>query len=248
MQVVLRVSLFVMFCVEMQQLQVERETRQQLAQIIRILEKPAGAWFEGWCKNQHVLPIHFFNSISDRCQEMFLPGLKIWDELKLELLHLRRDALRPGTHTHTRTRNTSNWCLRRKFFLARGAASHVCSKVFRPTACFLAMWQLEMTGDDQWSHVVPQWGFNLWGRRSTRIRMTSLRCGPFDQLNQLKDKVCSSSLKIAVNFALPKKRLEFGVLQSNENLVSKVALRPLTNPKIQTDHRVHGLHTKFGQN
>ena len=94
---------------------------------------------------------------------------------------------------HTHTRNTSNWCLWRKFFLARGAASYGCSKVFRRAARFLAMWQLEMTGDDQWSHVVPQWGFNLWGRRSTGIRMTSLRCGPFDQLNQLKDKVCSSS-------------------------------------------------------
>ena len=29
---------------------------------------------------------------------MFLPGLKVWIELKLELLQLRQDALRTGTH------------------------------------------------------------------------------------------------------------------------------------------------------
>lgn len=29
---------------------------------------------------------------------MFLPGLKVWDELKLELLQLRQNALRTGTH------------------------------------------------------------------------------------------------------------------------------------------------------
>ena len=99
MQVVPRVSFFfVMFCLEMQQLQAGRESQGEPSQIAAILFQPAGAWFEGWCKNQDVLHIHFFNSVADRCQEMFLPGLKVWDELKLELLQLRKNALRTGTH------------------------------------------------------------------------------------------------------------------------------------------------------
>ena len=103
MQVVLRVFFFhvLLRVLEMQQLQVEKEAGEQSSQIANILIQPAGAWFEGWCKDQDVLPIHFFHSIADRCQEMFLPGLKVWIELKLELLHVRKvrkDALLTGTH------------------------------------------------------------------------------------------------------------------------------------------------------
>lgn len=29
---------------------------------------------------------------------MFLPGLKVWIDLKSELLHLRKDAVQKGTH------------------------------------------------------------------------------------------------------------------------------------------------------
>ena len=100
-----------------------------------------------------------------------------------------------------------------------------------------------MTSDLTWCHCEAS-TCEAEGRR----RQATIPCSVALLTNSinLRTKLLNFT-EIAVNYLLlcQKKRLEFGVLRSNVTLVSKVALRPLTNPKSQTDHRVHGLHTKF---